>query len=190
MEIREIVRSVYPVSEEWIEKVEACATLMHLKKGEVFIKQGVKNEYFYFVKEGLLRSFSPDGDKENILWFAVSGDIVASMHSIFMGEPAISSVQALVPSDLYKISRTDMEALYEASHELANWGRVVAYEELFALERRYRYIGQGDAYSRYKSFIQMRSTEVVQQIPLKYIAAYLGITPQTLSKIRLKYARE
>lgn len=190
MEIRDIIRNAYPVSDEWIGKVEACVTPIHLKKGEIFIKQGTKNEYLYFIKEGLLRSFSYDENKEDILWFAITGDIVASIHSIFMGEPAISSVQALIPTDLYRISRTDIENLYKASHELANWGRVVAYEELYALERRYRYIGQGDAYSRYKSFIQMRSKEVVQQIPLKYIAAYLGITPQTLSKIRLKYARE
>lgn len=190
MELKEIIRSIYPVSDEEIKKIELRTRILHFKKGEIFIKEGVKNEYLYFIKDGLVRSFSYNDDKEDILWFAVTGDAIASMYSLFKGLPAISSVQALTPIDLYQISKSDAEELFADSHELANWGRMIAYEELYALERRYKYIGSGDAYARYKSFMEMRPKEVVQQIPLKYIAAYLGITPQTLSKMRLKYVKE
>lgn len=190
MELADIIRNIYPVSDQGIEKVKACTQILHLKKGETFIKEGVKNDYLYFIREGLLRSFSYDDDREDILWFAVAGDAVASMHSLFKGLPAISSVQTLMATDLYQVSKADAEALFSGSHELANWGRMLAYEELYALERRYKYVGVGDAYTRYKSFMQMRSKEMVRQIPLKYIASYLGITPQTLSKMRLKYVKE
>ena len=83
-----------------------------------------------------------------------------------------------------------MESVFRKSNDLANWGRIVAFEEIYALERRYTYVGTGDAYSRFKSFIEMRSMDVIRQIPLKYIASYLGITPQTLSRMRRRFARE
>ena len=88
------------------------------------------------------------------------------------------------------ITKADLERLFESSIELANWGRLIAYGELFTLERRYSFVGTGDAYSRYKAFMQMRPQEDIQQIPLKHIASYLGIAPQTLSRMRRIYARE
>lgn len=190
MELEEIVRVSYPVADEDVRRLVACARLVHLKKGQFVITQGKKNENLYFIRNGMLRSFCEYDGKEDTRWFAIEGDVIASLHSLYKGLPAMSSIEALVPTDVYCVSRLDIEALIADSGDLVYWAYNLAMEQLFALEMRYTFVGVGDAYSRYKSFIKMRPSGMVQQIPLKHIASYLKITPQTLSKIRLKYARE
>ena len=91
---------------------------------------------------------------------------------------------------LFRSSKSELERLTSTHIELANCVIKLAFTELYTLERRYSYVGTGDAYSRYKAFMQMRPQEDIQNIPLKYIASYLGITPQTLSRMRRIYAHE
>lgn len=190
MDLEQIIRDIYPLPDEDFEKVKACVRPLHLKKGQLLITQGKRCSYLYLIRKGLLRSFCESDGKEDTRWFAIDGDAVASIHSLYKNLPAMSSVEALAPTDLYYITKQDVDTLLAESKEFARWGCVMALEELYALERRYTYIGTGDAYLRYKSFMKMRSPETINQIPLKHIASYLKITPQTLSKMRLKYAKE
>lgn len=190
MDLAQIIRNIYPVSDEGLNKISACVHTLHVKRGELIITQGKKCENLFLIRKGLVRSYCDDDGKEDTRWFAIEGDALASIHSLYRGEPAMSSVEALIPTDLYYISKSDVEELLNYSKELVYWGYMLAIEELYALERRYTYIGTGDAFTRYKSFMKMRSRETIRQIPLKHIASYLKITPQTLSKIRSKYIKE
>lgn len=188
----QIICGLYPVSDEALELLANHARIKFVPKGKQLIVEGKVNSNFYLIKDGLLRFFHLDEaeDKEDTICFAVSGDAVASLHSYFSELPAMCTVEALADTELYEFSKEAMESVFRKSNDLANWGRIVAFEEIYALERRYTYVGTGDAYSRFKSFIEMRSMDVIRQIPLKYIASYLGITPQTLSRMRRRFARE
>lgn len=186
----QIVRSIYPVSDPVLSDMCQYVHGLSLSKGDLLIREGTCDSRLYFIRKGLLRSYHWDGDREDTLWFATEGDAVASMHARFCNQPAIANIEALVSTSLYFISRTDLDSLFDRHHELANWGRRLAEEELYCLERRYGYVGCGDAYSRYCAFMRMRPVDMIQEIPLKYVASYLGIAPQTLSKLRLRYAYE
>lgn len=185
----EIVCSIYPVRKEIVADMWQYVSQCSLSKGDMLIKEGDIDRNLYFIREGLLRSYKLEGDKDDTLWFATRDDAVTSMHSFYRGEPAIANIEALADTELFKISRENLDKMYFCYHELANWGRMLAEEELYCLERKYKYIGTGDAYSRFCAFMEMRSKEVIQLIPLKYIASYLGIAPQTLSKLRARYGR-
>lgn len=186
----DIIRAMYPVSDESIGKLWAHAEIITLQKGEFLIKDGTVNRNLYLIKSGLLRSFHLEGDREDTLWFATDGDAVASMHSIFAKSPAIADIIVLTETTLFQIPWTTLETLYEQCHDLANWGRRIAEEELYCLEHRYRILGTGDAYSRFRAFMNLRPNSFIREIPLKDIASYLGMTPQTLSKLRARYAAE
>ncbi len=194
MELDEIVRIYYPVSDAGMKALQEVASLIQLRKGEILIHQcdmgGGKDDNIYFVKNGLLRSFHEENGEDDTMWFATTGDAVASMHSFYANLPAIASIEALIDTALYCVAKEDLDRLFSESKELVTWGYRLAVEALYSLERRYRYIGMGDAYMRYKRFMEMRQKEVIQQIPLKYIASYLNIAPQTLSRLRRKLARE
>lgn len=190
MELKEIIAQVYNMSATAFKKIEDEIEIVRLRKGEMLFKEGHSCDSIYFIREGILRGFSNWEDKEDIIWFAVTGDAVASMHSIFRNEASVFSAEALIETEVYQMKNKNLETLFEQDHEIANWGRTLAFEEIYALERRYKYVGVGDAYDRYKSFMEMRSKEVVREIPLKYIASYLGITPQTLSKLRYRLVKD
>lgn len=193
MELDEIVRIYHPVSDAGIDALQNAAELICFKKGDVIIKQnstGDKSSSIYIIKSGVLRSFHEENGDSDTIWFATSGDLVASMHPFYANLPAIANIEALVNSTAYRISKKDFDNLLSESQELATWAYKIAIEAIFALERRYSYIGNGDAYMRYKRFMEMRQKEVIQQIPLKYIAEYLKIAPQTLSKLRKLHAKE
>lgn len=189
--LTQIIREIAPVSDAAIAEISAHICEISLKKKETLVKEGSCCPYVFFLRSGILRCFhdSEDG-KEDIIWFATEGDAVASMHSVFKKLPAIGNIEAITPAQLYKISYADLESLFLKHHELANWGRLLAEEELYCLERRYSYTGYGDAYNRFRAFMRMRPIEMVREIPLKYIAAYLDIAPQTLSKLRRRYAKD
>lgn len=191
-ELNEIVRTLYPVSDEALGLLANHAQIKTIRKGKLLVTEGKTNSHFYLVKNGLLRFYHIDEteEKEDTICFAITGDVVASLHSYFAGKPAMCNVEALVDTDLFEFSKENLEFIFKESNDLANWGRILAFEEIYTLERRYTYVGTGDAYSRYKSFFEMRPTEITRQIPLKYIASYLGVTPQTLSKMRRRFAKE
>lgn len=184
------MRLTYPVSQEGIDLLKPYLQTKTLKKDEILIHENKRNRNFYLVKEGLVRSFHYEKEVEDTLWFATSGDAFCSMRSYFYNAPGISTTEALMETELFYIEHDELEKLFSQSLELANWGRILAFEEIDALEWKYNQLGNGDAYSRYKAFLKMRPPEIIMQIPQKHIASYLGITPSTLSRIRLRLLKE
>lgn len=184
------IRMVHAMSDESLIKLKQIASEKRFAKGEAIFTEGEVNNRFYVVKKGLLRFFHINDNRDYTICFAGQGGIVASLHSYFCDKPAMCSIEAVTDVTLYQFQKEKLEQLFSESAEVANWGRLIAYQELYTLERRFTYVGTGDAYSRYKAFMQMRPIEEIREIPLKHIASYLHITPQTLSKMRRRYVRE
>lgn len=177
------------MSDEGLSKLEALLTPVSVRPGTLIIEEGVVSRHLYFIRTGCLRNFALDDGREQTRWFATDGDLVASMHSFVSGEPAIASVEALTEVEMYQASISDVKALTEESHEWALWACRYLCDGLYVLERRYTFLGHGDALTRYANLQRMRTFEILNQIPLQYIASYLGITPQTLSRVRRKLSK-
>jgi CRP-like cAMP-binding protein len=181
----EIVRLVHPMSDEAIALLAARVSERHVKKGEIIVREGSVCNEIFLIRSGVFRNFADDGDGgEDTRWFAYSGDPVASMFSLAQNLPAIASIEALTSADLYVVNKSVLYSLIHQSHEWAEWVSYFFIDGLYVLERRYTFLGRGDAMSRYTNFLRMRPKWMVNLIPLKYIASYLNITPQTLSNIR------
>ena len=88
--------------------------------------------------------------------------------------------------DLLVADRDDIHRLINGNPEWALWTARYLIDGLYQIERRFVFLGQGDAYTKYQNLQQYRTFEVLNQIPLQQIASYLNITPQTLSRIRLR----
>ncbi len=189
MTLAEMIREVAPMSDEGLSLLEPLLESESVPAGTMIIKEGVTSRYLYFIRSGCLRNFALEEDgRENTRWFATDGDLVASMYSFVMGEPAIASVEALTDVEMYKAKIRDVKRLVEENHEWALWGFRYLSDGLYVLERRYTFLGHGDAMTRYRNLQRMRTFEILNKIPLQYIASYLGITPQTLSRVRRRLA--
>lgn len=84
---------------------------------------------------------------------------------------------------LYSIKQAELEALCHESLTISNLFRTICLEQLYCLERKCKIFGKDDALNRYMSLIKVRP-QIVKEVPLKYIASYLGITQQSLSRLR------
>ena len=142
------------------------------------------SDEIFLVESGLTRDYFWDTKGNEVTeCFGVSGDLFASMYCYFKNEPSFLQYEAVTPVVLYSIRKNELEGLCRQNLAISNLIRIVCIEELYCLERRCKIFGKDDALSRYISLIKVRP-QIVKEVPLKHIASFLGITQQSLSRLR------
>lgn len=174
-------QEVYPISKEEIEVLLQNLTEVRYKKGEIVSREGQRESYVYFVKNGLLRSYVVRDGKDVTLWFAGDGEMAVSVSKKISG----MDVEVLEDSVLLRIAQPKLEELFSRSLELANWGRKLLERYLDEYEHYFTAYSWTDAREQYEMLIRSNPV-LMQRVPLKYIASYLQITPQSLSRIRAR----
>lgn len=177
------------MSDEGLKQLDLLLEPRKVAAGTHLVQQGEISHETFFIQEGVCRNYNLIDGKEKTRWFALDGDIVASMFSFAHNEPAVASIEALTAMDLLVADTQDIRKLIRSSHEWSLWTSEYLIDGLYVLERRYTFLGHGDAYTRYENLQRMRSFELLNQIPLQYLASYLNITPQTLSRVRRQLGR-
>ena len=153
---------------------------LFVKKGEVLQTRGEINSKIYFVKKGLLRSYSVDDKgKEHIFTFALEGWSIGD--AIPPEEPTELMIDALEDSEVIQLEKD-----IERDAKPANFQMMV--RRMLVLQRRVIMMMSESAKDRYDHF-ERTYPNLMQRIPQKMIAGYLGITPEALSKIRGERAR-
>ena len=187
--LAEILNEVYPLQNEVTAKLEKVSKLRHFNKNQHLVTQGRKCTSIFFVAEGLLRGIYEKDETTDTRWFASEGDVLTSVTAFHKGAPAIFSIEAISDVDAYVVEFDDFKEIIQKSRDLQDWLVRLLMEQLYVLEQRYIIIGTGDALSRYEALLRARPIEVLNAIPLKYIAQYLKITPETLSRVRRNRVR-
>lgn len=190
MELRDFLRDIYPISEEAIDKLTPFITVRKVSTGEEIITQGQVADKIFMVKEGAFRNYSYYDGKETTRWFGIDGDVFTSMFSFSKGEPAMSTVVALVDSVVYEAPIDVLKRLIIEDNEWAIWTSQYCLDGFYHLERRYTFLGWGDAYTRYRNLMKYKSFHLLNNVPLQVIATYLDVSPQTISRIRRRIAKE
>lgn len=168
-----------------VERVLSVAAHVRVKKKEYLVEQGVRSTCIFFISEGLFRGVALIDGREDTLFFGLPGDPFLSMHSFAHDEPAQISLQAIEDSVVYAVTFSEFRRLLVDCPDLMMWWSSVLTEQIYALERRYVHIGTCDAAQRYETLLKIRAG-IMHRIPVKYVAQYLNVTPETLSRIRAK----
>ena len=139
----------------------------------------------YFLEKGALRGYyTPDG-KEITHWFAFEQDFVTSFHSFSTGQPAVETIQLIEGSVLWAISKDSLTGLLNNYHEIERLLRI-AYEKYYIrLEERFVNAQFKTAAERYQNMLA-ESPHIIERVPLGHIASYLGISQETLSRVRTR----
>lgn len=191
MELLDILRLDYPhVTEETAQALSAVATTVAVKKKEYLVEQGKKTNSMFFLTSGLYRGVHIFDGQEDTLFFGLAGDPFTAVHSLAHDEPAKISLQALEDSTALSVLFSDFRRILAEHVDLLQWWSAVLLEQVYALERRYVWLGTCDATARYETLQKLRPASFINKIPLKYIAQYLNVTPETLSRIRAKIAKK
>ena len=154
-------------------------------KGEVLQKQGDLKIKSYLVKKGLLRSYTiDDKGKEHIFIFAPEGWIVSDMESQTKGSPAQLFIDALEDAELEVIEKNILDQTSSfTSTEQTKAHTLNLVNRISTLQKRVLLLMSASAKERYKDFL-ITYPNIIQRVPQKMVASYLGITPEALSKIR------
>lgn len=184
MELEEIIENVYPISGEGLEQLRQHLTPRKVLARELLVQIGEVSRELFIIKRGIARNFSLYDGKETTRWFGLEGDVIAEMFSFVHGKPAACAIEAVTDMDIWAADKDDIHNLIKSNPEWALWTSQYLLDGLFQIERRFVFLGHGDALTRYQNLQQYRTFNVLNQIPLQQIASYLNITPQTLSRLR------
>ena len=156
-----------------------------VKKGTILQNQGDINIKTYYVKKGLLRSYTIDEKgKEHIFVFAPEGWIVSDMESHSKGSPAQLFIDALEDTELKVIEKNILNQTSSlTSTEQTKAHTLNLINRISTLQKRVLLLMSASAKERYKDFL-ITYPNIIQRVPQKMVASYLGITPEALSKIR------
>ena len=159
--------------------------MVSLTKKSMLTDQGKKEGKVYFIDEGVLRLFHDGENKEITLSFGFPNSFISSYSSFLTGEESEFALEALTSCRLIGIDKSQLEDIYLNTDCGQELGRVFA-EDLFVyMSRRETSFLLRSPTERYLDLFN-HQPQLIREIPLKYLASYIGITPQALSRIRAK----
>ena len=186
--VTQFLKNYYPLSEA---AEHALADRLHqadYAKGDYLHKKGRVCSHFYFLESGALRGFYHLDDREVTHWFGFENTFVTSFHSYMTEQPAIENIQFLEDSTIWAIAKSEFTALFDTHHEIERMVRIIYEQYYMRLEERYVNAQFKTAAELYANLIE-HSPHILQRVPLGYISSYLGITQETLSRIRKQHAQ-
>lgn len=156
---------------------------VHRMKGHRIIRKGQVATSFFIVEKGMVRSFYQKEKTEITIWFAYEGQKAVSISSLFDNKPSRETVECVEDCDLLCISNKDLQELYSRYECMNTIGRKMVEEYCNILDDRVYSLQVMSATERYKDLMEYEP-EIIKRAPLSNIASFLGISQETLSRIR------
>ena len=180
------ITAYHRLSAEAEDALQQCFTQITLNKNELLLTQGNVCRHLYFLEKGALRGFYNLDGKEITHWFGFEKDFVTSFHSFITGLPAVENIQLLEGCTLWAIAKETLTELFNQHHDIERLVRITYEKYYIRLEERYVNAQFKSATERYEELIQ-QSPHIIERVPLGFIASYLGISQETLSRIRSRF---
>jgi len=174
---------------EDFEMMMKRCTPLHLSKNEIWEREGVIGKYMGFVNKGILRQFYLQDGKEFTQLFWAEGEFIGNYVSYISQTPAQTSIQALEDCDLLIMTYEDIQKMYDEIPSLDRFGRLYAEQLIIELHSKTSGLLKDSPEDRYYQLLQEKP-DIHARVKQYYIAQYLGIRPESLSRIRKRHALE
>ena len=180
---RELARRYSTMTHEELDILESVLVPMKFAKNEKILSEGEVCRNIYWVQKGLVRQFYYKNGKEVTEYMAAENTIVMCIESLFKEEPTNLQIHALEPTTLYAMPKSELEAVAMRSVNIQILYRKILEESLIISQHHADMLRFETAQDRYQKLVK-RSPQLVLRAPLVYIASYLQMTPETLSRVR------
>ena len=186
--LKNISRFITLASEEK-EYFTSLLKVKKLKKKQYLLQEGDIARHEYFVNKGCLRTYTIDEKgQEHVIQFAIEDWWIGDMYSFLTQTPAKYTIDALEDSEVFCLEKNALEELYVKIPKFEKFFRHLLQNAFISLQERVIGNLSQPADERYCTFITKYS-DMEKRLPLKQIASYLGITPESLSRIRSQYIK-
>ena len=182
--IKKAINNLLPLDElEW-GAFENKLYTKEIKKGQYFLQKDHTINALGFITSGSFRTFCIDNTGEEITYcLHFENEFLTAFESLITREPSIFDIQAMEDSTLICIHQSDLDQLYKTSHYWERFGRLFAERFYVIRQNRYKDLLLETAEYRYLKLLD-KYPDIFQRVPQYYIASFIGIRPQSLSRIR------
>lgn len=169
--------------EQCIEELKHCTKVLELEKGTELVKGGAFADKSYYIFEGAARAYLLKDGKDISDWFAFENEFISSINSFFLNVPSPHFIETVEPTILLEMDRKNTILLSEKHREFERLEKLIVIKTMLKLQHRIASYQFETAKQKYESLVALRP-DITQRIPLTHIASYLGITLETLSRVR------
>ncbi|MDR2275749.1 MAG: Crp/Fnr family transcriptional regulator [Sphingobacterium sp.] len=170
--------------QEEIAQIVPLFEYRKLNKNDFFVKENQPCNEVAFIASGIFRSYYTTSNAEDVTYcFRFPNSLMAAYSSFITSGPSVETMQAISPAELWVIKKSTIDTLAAESLVWTKYLKMIAEQQYLELEKRIFQLQKETALQRYVTLIR-NQPEFIQQIPLQYLASYLGITQRHLSRIR------
>ncbi|MBP7984435.1 MAG: Crp/Fnr family transcriptional regulator [Bacteroidaceae bacterium] len=180
---RELARRYRTLTPEELDTMERLLVPMRYSKGDIILKEGDTCKYIYFISKGLVRQFYFKNGREVTEYLTYENNIVMCIESLFKQQPTRLQIEALETTILYGLPRVELEQASVKNVNIEILYRKILEESLIISQIHADLVRFETAQERYRRLMQLQP-ELFLRAPLVYIASYLQMTPETLSRVR------
>ncbi len=184
----ENIKKYIKLTDDEVELVKTLFTAKSVKKGDTILEEGKVCQSLFFVSKGLLRHYINFDGKELTIHFSEENTFVCDYDSLISRKKSDKTIEALEETELYVISFDRLQKFYETIKYGDRFGRLLLEEVFTSAIRHIISVYTDTAEQRYLNFIHTFK-HLQQRIPQFYIASFIGVTPQSLSRIRKRLAQ-
>ena len=180
---RELARRYSTMTHDELDMLESILVPMKFAKNEFILREGEISTNIFWIVKGLVRQFYFKNDKELTEYMATENNIVMCIESLFREQPTKLQIKAIEPTILIALPKAELEAVAMRSVNIQILYRKILEESLILSQHHADMLRFESAQDRYQKLVK-NQPQLVLRAPLVYIASYLQMTPETLSRVR------
>lgn len=184
-ELQETLKSYFPIlEEESLNDIVTHSSYLKSTKGTQLISEGKRHHYIYLIVKGSVKSYYSKESKEVCVWFSLENEIIGTTSTI-QGGASKETLELLEDSELIKLNIEKIKELAQTDLSISNLLNNLWEEHAIFLEERLYQLQFMNSHDRYKVLIK-NTPEILQRVSLRDIASFIGVSRETLSRIRAK----
>jgi len=184
----ELINQITYLEEIEIELIKNCFKPLLLNKGEFFLEVGKINKHVGFLNKGLVRYFVYKDEEESTFEFTKEGEFIANYQSFNNKTGSVQNIQAIEDCEILIINYENVQTIFNTTKNGNLIGRLIIEHRFDIMVNQLLAIYMQNHAERYQNFIQHYS-DLSQRIPQYLIASYVGVKPESLSRIRRRFAK-
>jgi CRP-like cAMP-binding protein len=184
--LMEFLNEKIPISNESKELLVLSTVRLEVKKGHMLVKPSQLCNHIYYIEKGITRTFYYKDEKQSTDWVESEGKFTTIIDCFLSNKPSNKYLEVLEDSVLWSLESREFERLCSINNEIQYLARLVYHDTIICMQERFDDLHFISAQERYEKLMD-KSADLLQRVPLSIIASYLGISQETLSRIRSKY---